>query len=188
MANYGTQDQAIPNVTTLYRSTAAVTLVNSTTETSIIGSSGDASDSLVLPANYLTVGKHLRIILRGTYSTPALNTATLTFRIKLGSTTLVTGVCNALALAPSVQQGVSIQLNMTCWTTGSTGTVMPMGSISYATGVNTSPINVAINSGATTPITIDTTSQQTVGFTGQWSVANASNTFTESIFVLESLN
>jgi hypothetical protein len=77
----------VPNLTasTLFSSTATVTVAATTVETSIIGS---GSGSLTLPANYLTAGKTIRFSLRGLYSTPTLSVGNILVKIKLGGSTL----------------------------------------------------------------------------------------------------
>lgn len=63
---------------TLFTSTATQTVASTVTETTILGT---GSGSLTIAANYLTVGKLLRLYIRGLYSTPALNIGNISVKI-----------------------------------------------------------------------------------------------------------
>lgn len=169
---------------TLFTSTATQTVAATVAETTILGS---GTGSLTLPASYLTVGKMLRLSIRGLYSTPALNIGNISIKIKFGSTVLNT-TSTASALAISVTNGGFEGIAfITCRTTGASGTVILMGGIEYGVGNNLAPLVVAINNGTSTT-TIDTTASQTLDCTVTWSNNTAGNSVSSLNCVLEALN
>lgn len=181
----GTQDQ-LPTgqLQTLFTSTATQTVAATVTETTIIGS---GSGSLTLPANYLTVGKALRLNIRGLYSTPALNIGNIAVKIKLGGTLLNT-TASASALAVSVTNaGFDGQAFITCRSTGASGSVALMGGLTYGVGNNLAPLVLAINNG-TSATTVDTTSALALDCTVTWSNNTAGNSVSSLNCLLEGLN
>lgn len=156
--------------------TAGATLANSDTETSIIGT---GSGSLTLAAAYLTAGKTLRLTAYGFISTTG--TPTLTVKFKLGATTICSSgaVTTASGLATAL---LSIDLLLTCRTTGATGTVIAAGQVGIGTTVNV----LYPTSGTTS--TVDTTGTLAASLTGQWSAADPANTLTMTNVILHKLN
>jgi hypothetical protein len=175
----------VPNLTasTLFSSTATVTVAATTVETSIIGS---GSGSLTLPANYLTAGKTIRFSLRGLYSTPTLSVGNILVKIKLGGSTLASGTANAL-VATSTNLGFSGEGIITCRTTGASGSVIMMGGLEYGVGNNLAPLFLAINNGTSTT-TVDTTSALAFDCTVTWSNNTVGNSVSSLNATLEGLN
>lgn len=171
-------------VSTLFSSTATQTVAATVAETTIIGS---GSGSLILPANYLTQGKVLRFVVRGLYSTPALNIGSIAIKLKFGSTVL-NAAASASALAVSITNaGFDGEAFITCRSVGASGTVVLMGGLTYGIGNNLAPLVLAINNGVTAT-TIDTTVAQTLDCTVTWSNNTAGNSVSSLNCLLEGLN
>lgn len=163
----------------MFAATAAGTVGNTTTETTLAGS---GVGTLTMAANFLTVGKTFKVRAWGVYSSKAAPVGALTFRLKYGTTTLVT-------LAPTITASLTNQMweaefNLTCRTTGATGTVFAHGEIQVFTSTTASGFIV---SAPTATVTIDTTASSKLDITAQWATANASNTITSNIFTAEVL-
>jgi len=163
----------------MFAATAAGTVGNTTTETTLAGS---GVGTLTMAANFLTVGKTFKVRAWGVYSSKAAPVGALTFRLKYGTTTLVT-------LAPTITASLTNQMweaefDLTCRTTGATGTVFAQGEIQVFTSTTASGFIV---SAPTATVTIDTTASSKLDITAQWATANASNTITSNIFTAEVL-
>lgn len=171
---------------TLYSSTSTQTVAATVTETTIIGTSTNLTDSLVIPANYLYVGKVLRFQVRGLYSTPALSVGNLLVKIKLGSSLLCSGTASAL-LVSATNVGFVGDALITCQSTGISGSIVIMAGVDYGVTNNTAALNLALNNGVT-PITLNTTISQTFDTTVTWSNNTAGNSISSLNCVLEGLN
>lgn len=171
------------NSATLFTSTSTQTVAATVTETTIIGS---GIGSLTLPANYLTVGKSVRLAIRGLYSTPTISAGKITVNIKLGSVLLATGSASSVVSTAS-NYGFDGECVFTCRTDGASGTVIIMGGVTYGVGVGLSPLAFALNNGTSTS-TIDTTASQTLNATVTWSNNTAGNTVSSLNCLLEALN
>lgn len=157
-----------------FTATADATIANTVSETSLIGT---GIGTKTLPANFLVIGKTIRVKTRG-YLSDTL-TPTLNFKFKLGSTQIV--ATSAITLGVGISNvGYEAEFELTCRTTGASGTVYGQGRVI----VN----GVAVNATATATATIDTTATQVVDISGTWGTASASNTITTSNAVLEALN
>lgn len=163
-------------VGSIFSQTTTGTVANTTSETTITSTGGG---SLTLPANFLTVGKTLKLKGYGFHSTSG--TPTLRVKLKMGSTVLLdTGVQTSTAAS---NDGIMFEALITCRTTGETGTVFAQGF--YAEKLtNGGAINhfAWINTAATT---IDTTTTQAISVTMQWGTASASNTISLTNCTLE---
>jgi hypothetical protein len=145
--------------------TAAGTVANTVAETTVIGTVSGPGKTLI--ANRFTVGKNFKGRFRGRYSTTG--TPTLQLKVKLGSTVILdTG---AIVLGSGVtNKYFELEFDVTCRTTGVTGTVFAEGKAIFDTVVV--PI---VNTAAAT---IDTTIPQVVDVTATWGTASASNIVT----------
>lgn len=163
----------------IFVQTANKTIVNTTTETTLIGA---GVGSVTLPANLLRAGKSIRITARGINSTgPAAGT--LTFRAKLGGTNVCASPSNA-ATNNLVNRGWRIAVDITCRTVGATGTVRAQGSIYRSTGAGTSNTWMLVS---TSDTVINTTTVLAINVTAQWGTASASNTITCTNLTIEIL-
>lgn len=169
----------------LYTSTASATVANTTTETSIIGTGVGTLDmpATAVEADPVTTvpfwfpGKTIRVRVMG-YASCA--TGKLRYRVKLGSVVVldttaidVTGIANVRVL---------IQADITCRTTGASGTVMAQGQSLLDDGIGlTFPPS-------TSTVTVDTTASASLGVLATWQVADAGNTITTTNVTVEALN
>jgi len=172
-----------PTVSALFTNSATKTVTNTVTETTIIGS---GSGSLVLPANYLTSGRQLRILIGGIYSTPAITPGTLTIKIKLGSTVIASGTASGL-LTSATNAAFSGSAKIVCLTTGAAGSLVIDGSVNYSVGNNLARFVLDLNNTGNS-VTLDTTASQTLDVTVTWDTANASKSVTGTQVSVEVVN
>lgn len=152
--------------TTLFSQTSSVTVANTTTETAVLGS---GVGTLTLPANFFVAGKTIRLTVWGYHS--SASNPNLRFRVKLGSTTVLDS--GAVASKNSSNDALKIVCDITCRTTGVSGTVMGQGTVTEAGNPAT-----ILNLVSTAAVTVDTTAAAAVGVTAEWGTASASNTLT----------
>lgn len=158
----------------LFAQTATVTVANTVAETTIVGS---GVGSLILPANFLTVGRFLKLSILGYHS--AVANPTIDIKVKLNSTVILdTG---AVTTANSTNSTFELRGFAVCRSVGVSGTVDAQGFWTEAgAGAN---VFGMVN---TAPTTIDTTIAQTLNVTVTWGTASASNTISAAILLLES--
>ncbi len=166
---------------TIFTQTATATVANTATETTILGS---GVGSLTLAANTLTIGKTVRIIGGGIFSS-VLIPGNLTFRVKFGSVNLATGAITNL-LASAVDKQFEFSCEITCRTTGVSGSVFINGKATYDIGVLTQGA-VALNNAGTAVVT-DTTASNVISVSVQWSTPDAGNTISGTTCSAELLN
>lgn len=154
------------------------TIGNTTTETSMFST---GVGSLTIPANTLVAGRTYRIKLKGYAS--GNNGDTSTIKVKLGNTELVssTGTWQKLT-----DIGFTLEFDFTCRTTGATGTVAGNGYSLVSGGQGFSTVLMrALLAGTDT---INTTVDQAIDLTYQWSAASADNKITITNASVEVLN
>lgn len=153
--------------------TSSVTAANTTTETNLTGA---GVGMLNLPANYLKLGRNLRISGAGIFSCTA-STPTLQLRIKLGATVIADTTAVVLPVAET-NRGFAFDVNVAVRTTGATGTVFSNGQATrMATTLAAGPFNV-LSAGVPAPVTVNTTTAQLLTVTATWSAADPSNSIT----------
>ena len=164
-----------PMPSTLAIQTADATVANTVTETTILGT---VTGTKTLAADFLTVAKTVRIVVRGYLSTNG--TPNLTIRATLGGTEVVgTG---AIVTASGVSNvGFVATFDITLRTTGASGTVVSSGLFTYNSSTPTNCVK-------TSTTTIDTTGSLAVDVTAEWGTAHASNTITAQIATISILN
>jgi len=156
---------------TLFQQTADKVVANTVTETTLFGA---GVGTLVLPASENKIGKSFRVRVQGIVSDTA--TPTLNIIVKLGGVTLsLTGASTLGAVANSHW---AIDFLITIRSVGTTGTVMAAGSFVTEVGDH---FGLTI----TTPVTIDTTVDQTLDVTATWGTAAAGNTITSQLACIE---
>ena len=123
-------------------------------------------------------GRIFKLSASGVYSTTG--TPTLVFKVKFGTTALITftaktGINNASNQSWRVDAVIIVR------TTGATGTVLPYGTlfINTASGVDT--VETVVNSA----VTVDTTANQTLQVSLTWGASSSSNTATMKAFLSE---
>jgi len=158
----------------LYVATADATVGNTNVETSLVGT---GVGSVTLPANFLTAGKSLRLRMYGYHS--ASGSPNVTVNIKFGSTIIVTS--GVVVSNTSTNQGFDIDVDITCRSTGVSGTVSVQGRYTEYGNASFPMTNTA-------PVTIDTTSSQLVDITLTWGTGAPGNTSTATNFTIQTLN
>lgn len=165
----------------VFTSTATATVANSVAETSIIGT---GVGTKTLPANFFVAGKTVRLHLRGVVS--ETGTPTLQIKVKYGATVLLDSTALALVAGIPANANWECVADITCRTTGATGTVQCSGNFNYQTASISSaadhhwlPANLA---------TIDTTASSALDVTATWGTASASNTISGVTCFIEVLN
>lgn len=158
----------------IFAQTADVTVANTVTETTLIGT---GQGSATLAANALVVGRTIRVTMRGHLSDTG--TPTLNLIVKLGATEVVS--TGAVTLNSSVTTiAFTLVADIVCRTVGGSGTVVANGVLIYDDGTTHDLVKVAAT-------TIDTTSALAVNITATWGTASASNTITAQIATIEYL-
>ena len=164
---------------------------NTTTETIII-------PDLQPTAGYFTQGKRLRCTLYGVVSNVVTAVPTITFRVRIGTTTLsATYATSSTALACNATANTNLswrgEFELVCQTTGTAGTGLVMGQfwLPNLTANNTIAgvgYPALLPPATPAPGTINTTVSNFISTSAQWSAANASNTITVKSFLWEELN
>ena len=160
----------------LYVGTSTVTVANSTTETSMLGT---GVGSATLPANFAVVGRTIRVRSHGFISDTA--TPSSTIKIKLGSVTLITSTGTLPSGLSNAE--VTFEFVFTFRSIGSSGTVIGQGISRITSGAFVSSSARALV--MTAPVTIDTTIANAMDVTYQWGTASASNTISMTNPIIE---
>lgn len=164
--------------TALFVQTNDVSVANTVTETTILGS---GVGSKTIPANYFIPGRNIRGILRGTFSDDTITPGTVRVRVKLGSTTILDTAAQTPASAVT-DDYIEIAFDITCRLTGASGTVWGQGYADLSDGlVTTHHLFQMVNSA---PVVIDTTASQVLDVTWQWGTADADNSMTNHMTVI----
>lgn len=160
---------------TIFAQTASKTVANTTTETTLVTT---GSGTMTMAPNLLKVGKSIRLRIWCYHS--SVSAATIRFKIKIGSTTVIdTGAHNS---HNDTNKLIQLDAIITCRTAGASGTVL--GQATFEEFGSSPDSNGVVN---TTTSTIDTTSAQTLDVTAQWGTASASNTITCTNLVVEAI-
>lgn len=151
----------VPRVLWIVASLPSFTL--SSTPTNILTTHG--MGTLTLPANYLVVGKTLRLTVRG-YLSGITTAFAPTGNLTIGGTTIA-AIGNGYTTFDTTTYSMSMEYLMTCVSTGSTGSIathlLGLTSGSGASAAQTPPMWSDSNGGATTAI--NTTVANTIGLT-----------------------
>lgn len=154
----------------IFTQTADRTIADSTSETTMFGS---GVGTLTLPANFFVAGKTIHVELRGHNSTiPAAGN--LTFKVYLGATQIIASATNAAGNGYT-NRGWGIVFDITCRSTGASGTVFGQGLVTRSSSSSTLD---GWDMVATSATTINTTGSLAINVTAQWSTADAGNTIT----------
>jgi len=155
----------------IFVQTSSVTVTNTTTETTVIGT---GIGQTTVASGFIYLATTMRFLVLGHMSTAAAVPGTFRVRIKIGSVTIAdTG---AQTLPANVTNGqLFLVAFCTCRTNGASGTVFSQGRITIPASVLTDANWPMVN---TATSTIDTTASQTFDITVEYGTANASNTVT----------
>ncbi len=167
------------NASSAYTATANKTVINTTTETTLLAS---GVGSLTINANTLVAGKSYMIKAYGFVNTDAC-APNWTVNAKLGSTVIAT--TTGAATASLSNRRVEIMTIVTCQTTGTSGTVAAQGSFGYNSNATNGFTREMVN---TSPITINTTVNQSIDLTFTWSVADIDNSITITNATIAAMN
>ncbi len=163
----------------LFTSGAAVTLASSTTETTLVSTTGVGATTVLNDS--VAVGKTFRVKVAGTIGTTG--TPTLTLKIKNGTDILLN--TGAVTQGTLTAESFSLEALFTVYSVGASGTVNGQGTF-VVTGSTPVVAKVPMTGGAA--VTVDTTANIALNVTAQWSAAAASNTLTVTSLVIEELN
>lgn len=170
-ATSATSIRVAPSVS--FAQTSTVTIANTTTETTLVGS---GVGSLIVAANSLSPASTLSCVAMGPHS--ASGSPTIRIRAYLNAIVILdTGVVTA---GTSTNELWEFRGVMACRSTGISGTVMAEGF--YLESAGSTKMFGMVNS---SPITIDTTINQTFGVTVQWGTADPSNTISATNLTLQ---
>jgi hypothetical protein len=161
----------------IFTQTATTTISNSTSELTLFST---GRGSLTLPANFLTVGKTLKVRLIGWVN--ASSNPDLTLKLKYGAT----NISNDTHTMSSTDNNSMFTLDylITCRTVGASGTVFAQGTVTYE---RTDDLHQILNA-KTATVTIDTTASNTIDLTGQFSSASVNNNVNITNAIVEVIN
>lgn len=176
-----------------------VAITNTTTATSLLGGVGTGAShaKLTIPANYLQVGRVLRVSAQGRISTVVTSPGTLTLDCRLGGIIIANGGSMALNIVAKTNVAWWLDWILTCRAIGSgtNANFMHQGQwVSEA--VIGSPLPSAGGNGtflipASAPAVgtgFDSTAAGTFDLFAAWSTANAANSILCHQYRLEALN
>lgn len=152
----------------LFVGTADKIVTNTMTETSAVPT---GVGSTTVQADWWQVGRVLRIVGHGIYTTPAITGGTATIKIKIGST-VISSVSTSALLTGATALGFLFEVIMTCRTTGVSGSVSIGGAVGYQVAGSARVYDMLDNGG--TAVTVDTTASALVDVTVTWDTASAS--------------
>lgn len=163
---------------TIWAPTATVSIAT-TAETSCLSATGQGPGQTITPSTNPVapyVGNTFLLQCAGVYTTPTVNTATITPRVKWGSVTVAGGTASS-----GLQGGATnLQFTLTGMCTVITisaspnaSTVMCSGTFTYAQGATGSSV-VTTSFQSTSPVSVDTVSAFKPDLTMQWSSVGGS--------------
>ncbi len=164
----------------LWKQTSPVTITNSITETSAIGT---GNGSLTIPATPVT-GTTYRIYARGYYSTQAVISPTLTINVYLGGVKIATGTVSSFLISSANKLFyMAIDFQVTA-----ANTLYAQGGFYYY-GATTELMYVApmsLTSMASATVNLAQSNALTITYT--WGTAASTNTITTKTVTFEQLN
>jgi hypothetical protein len=164
---------------TLWAQTSTVTIANSTTATTLVGTIAPTSGN-TLGANFFSyAGKTLEIDAAGTI----YDSGATTFRMQLyfGSTIAMDSTAITIPKLNKTNETWSLRVVATCRTTGTTGTVQFNAFLTISNNTTgLSPWHLKMPSAL---VTLNTTTALTVDLRGTWGAANANNTISMTQFI-----
>jgi hypothetical protein len=156
---------------------ASSAFTNSTDETAI--------STMTIPANSLVAGSTIRVRAAG-IATATNSTDTLTVQLKLDTTATAIGSAESVVSTGDVDVAnndiYDINAMIVVRSVGSSGTAIAIGS------VHLNAEGDARSQDLKAQFTIDTTVENTLQITADWSVANAGNSMRSDIFVVDIVN
>lgn len=163
----------------LYSALNNVNVTGGVAETTLMDASG--SGSATLGANYLTVGKNIRITMWMDYVTK--NTSE-TLKVKAGSTVLATFA--AIGAQQTSGNRIKVEALITCRTTGAGGTVVCVASLTSPNSVGAQAGTFIADANGVATVSLDTTASQALSITA--TPGNAADSITSVATLIEALN
>jgi len=161
--------------------TTATTLSAFTAAASLIGAEGTGVGTLTLPANFLKVGRQVRLKMSGHYGSTSA-APTLNFLASLGGTTVVTSGAISMTTVTMAARPWQMEINFTCRATGTSATVIGNG---FVLGHNTVAIQNSWLMVGTAAVNINTSVSNAFALTVACSVSAANNNITCNHATLE---
>lgn len=164
----------------LFSAISTATVTNTAGEATLVST---IIGSTSIPANFLTVGRSLRITASGYYSTAAVP-GTLRVRMYLSNSAVLDTTAST---APSSSTNLFFEANgvFTCRSTGATGTSFSQGNVVFSTGLTGAQVWEMTTNGV---IGINTTTAMNLDVRVLWGTADASNSISGTNVVAEVLN
>jgi hypothetical protein len=160
-----------------FAQTSTVTVSATDVQTTLTSS---GAGSLTIPAESWFVGKTYKVVLHGTYSTSSVNPASLTIKIKLGTTVVAQGSFTLAANKTDV--AFECRNEFTCRATGASGTVFSMGMMRSADNIVTK-----LNNG-TSPTSVTLSTSQALNITAQLTNNVSGNSVSAYLILMEAMN
>jgi hypothetical protein len=164
----------------IFTQTATRTIANTVAETSLFTT---GVGTLTLPANFFVAGKTVRLTLTGHFADTG--TPTVRLRLKFGATTVIDSTALTLSAVSGTEEWRAV-CDLTCRTTGGTGTLAGSIWFLFDTTTGAGAINGLDISPAVT--TVDTTASSALDLTWQWGAADPANTASCLIASVEVVN
>ena len=167
-----------------FTQTADVNIVNTVTETTLVGS---GTGTATLPIGFLVAGKTIRVECEGYYSTKGATAGTLRLRTRLGG---IAGTVVGDTAAQTLTDNLTNRFwravtKITCRTTGAGGTVMAQGeALLHTSAILEAPWEM-VNTGTQS---INTLAAQAVTFSAEFGTADTSNSITQTNMAIEVIN
>ncbi len=158
----------------LFTGTADATASGTTTELTLVPT---GVGTVTLPAGYLTAGKTIRVKIGGMCGLTGTPNLQIFAYLGGGANICATGI---RAVSFPSNRGFNIFLEITCRTTGVSGTVVANGM--FIANSEQMPLYNSSTS------VVDTTGTLAINVTGQWNNANVLNFLTAQVFTVEALN
>jgi len=155
---------------------ASSAVTNTTAETSF-------SQTLSIPANSLTAGDVIEIFTQG-IATSTNSTDTLTIKVKIGSTVLV----SSGAVDVANNDVWVIDCRVCVRTAGASGTLVAGGIVALGTPAEATTVLEKAGGSFVASTTVDTTAAHTIDVTATWSALSASNSCRQDMFIVRRKN
>lgn len=162
---------------TIWIPTATVTI--GTADTSVFSATGQGPGQTIIPSSVAPiapyVGNTFSLQCFGVFTTPTINTATITSKMKWGSVTVASATSSGLqASATNFQFTLqAICTIITISASANSSTVMCSGTFTYAQGATGSSV-VTTSFQSTSPVSVDTVSDFKPDLTMSWSTQGGS--------------
>jgi hypothetical protein len=157
------------DLTRLFSGTSTTSASGSTSEVSITPT---GEGSLTLPADFLTVGKSIRIQATGVITTSA-SAGQFGIRFYLGSVVALPWESTRLYTTGLTDLIWKYDGIITCRSTGASGSIIGQSDFQYYNTVNA--VTSRMGDGVSSPITIDTTVSHVMDLAWRWTSADAGN-------------